>query len=101
MCASKPTRCRECLELHDDKLRILRFRRFASQDRKRDRDGRGGGNAPQPTTIHFVGFTHSCGKTHWGRFVVLRPTMVNRMRDLATNDPNRQYLAGLSANQPP
>jgi len=61
------------LELHPDKTRLLEFGPFAASNRKRS--GRG-----KPETFDFLGFTHVCGKTRRGRFVVLRLTMRKRMR---------------------
>jgi RNA-directed DNA polymerase len=69
------------LELHDEKTRILKFGRQAVRNgRKRDKDGQGGATAGKPSTFNFLGFTHSCGKTRRGRFIVLRRTMAKRMR---------------------
>jgi group II intron reverse transcriptase/maturase len=90
------------LALHDQKTRIIPFGRFArSKHKKRDDDdgdpqggGSGGSNAAaastasagkparpgKPATFNFLGFTHSCGQTRRGRFIVLRRTMANRMR---------------------
>ena len=89
------------LELHDEKTRILPFGRFArSKDKGRRNEGGpqggggSGGNATAPTasgpparpggkapaTFNFLGFTHSCGKTRNGRFIVLRRTRADRMR---------------------
>ncbi len=94
------------LALHDEKTRIIPFGRFARlKGRKRsngDQQGGGdssGGNASAPTaaaaagpparpgkpspsssTFNFLGFTHACGRTRKGRFIVLRRTMANRMR---------------------
>jgi len=59
------------LELHPDKTRLLRFGRFAAQDVA----ARGAG---KPQTFNFLGFTHCCGKTHKGRFTILRLTMRQR-----------------------
>jgi RNA-directed DNA polymerase len=61
------------LELHPEKTRLIEFGPFAAANRKRD--GRG-----KPETFNFLGFTHVCGKTRKGRFVVLRRTMRKRMR---------------------
>jgi hypothetical protein len=61
------------LELHPEKTRLLEFGPFASANRKRS--GRG-----KPETFNFLGFTHACGKTRRGRFVVLRQTIRQRMR---------------------
>jgi RNA-directed DNA polymerase len=85
------------LQLHDDKTRILEFGRHAARNLQKrgggggsgDSGGRGGGGGgggnapgpgPKPPTFHFLGFTHACGKTRKGRFVVLRRTMAKRMR---------------------
>lgn len=56
------------LELHPDKTRLIRFGRFAAQNRKE----RGERN---PETFNFLGFTHICGTTKRGKFTVLRQTM--------------------------
>jgi RNA-directed DNA polymerase len=61
------------LELHPDKTRLIEFGRFAAANR--ERKGRG-----KPDTFDFLGFTHACGKTRNGRFVVLRLTMRKRLR---------------------
>jgi group II intron reverse transcriptase/maturase len=61
------------LELHPDKTRLLEFGRFAAANR--ERSGRG-----KPETFNFLGFTHVCGKTRKGRFVVRRLTMRKRLR---------------------
>jgi RNA-directed DNA polymerase len=61
------------LELHPEKTRLLEFGRFAAPNRKRN--GRG-----KPETFNFLGFTHACGTTRKGRFVVLRLTMRTRLR---------------------
>jgi len=59
------------LELHADKTRIVEFGRLAEKNRRDRGDGK-------PETFHFLGFTHSCGKTRKGRFTVLRQTMRQR-----------------------
>jgi group II intron reverse transcriptase/maturase len=61
------------LELHPEKTRLIEFGRFAAANRKRS--GRG-----KPETFDFLGFTHACGKTRRGRFIVLRLTMRKRLR---------------------
>jgi hypothetical protein len=61
------------LELHADKTRLLEFGRFAAANRVR----RGLG---KPETFDFLGFTHICAKTRWGRFQLARRTMRVRMR---------------------
>jgi group II intron reverse transcriptase/maturase len=61
------------LKLHSDKTRLLPFGRKAAWEW---RQGRG----EKPGTFNFLGFTHSCGKTRKGRFMVLRRTMRKRMQ---------------------
>jgi len=61
------------LELHPEKTRLLRFGRFASRDVKRF-DGKN-----KPETFHFLGFTHCCGVTREGTFLVKRITMKKRL----------------------
>jgi RNA-directed DNA polymerase len=61
------------LELNADKTRLIRFGRFAAQQRKE----RGLG---KPETFQFLGFTHICAKTKAGRFKLKRITDKNRMR---------------------
>ena len=61
------------LVLHDDKTRLIEFGRFAAQNRKRDGKGK-------PKTFDFLGFTHVCGKTRRGKFIVHRHTVRRRMR---------------------
>jgi RNA-directed DNA polymerase len=59
------------LELHPEKTRLLEFGRFAAQNRKQRGEGK-------PETFNFLGFTHICGKTRQGRFMVLRQTIRKR-----------------------
>src|SRR5881275_59176 len=61
------------LELHPDKTRRIEFGRFAEQNRKRRGEGK-------PETFDFLGFTHVCGKTRHGAFMVRRTTIRKRMR---------------------
>ena len=61
------------LELHEDKTRLLEFGRYAAQRRKR----RGLG---KPETFTFLGFTHLCGRSRRGAFVLQRKTRADRMR---------------------
>jgi RNA-directed DNA polymerase len=56
------------LELHPDKTRLIRFGRFAAQNRKEQ-------GARKPATFNFLGFTHICGTTRSGKFTVLRQTV--------------------------
>jgi RNA-directed DNA polymerase len=61
------------LELHPDKTRHLRFGPFA-EERRRER-GQG-----KPEVFDFLGFTHICGKTRAGKFLLVRHTSKIRMR---------------------
>ena len=59
------------LELHSEKTRLIEFGSYAEQERRRRGEGK-------PDTFNFLGFTHSCGKTRKGKFMVLRQTMRRR-----------------------
>ncbi len=61
------------LELHSDKTRLIRFGRFAAAQRREQSLGK-------PETFDFLGFTHVCGKTKSGKFLLLRHTAPKRMR---------------------
>ena len=61
------------LKLHPDKTRLIEFGRFAQHNRAR----RGQGKA---ATFDFLGFTHCCGRTRAGKFMVLRLTSAKRLR---------------------
>ena len=61
------------LELAREKTRLIEFGRFAGENRKK----RG---LPKPETFDFLGFTHICGKTRNGRFMLRRITVKKRMR---------------------
>jgi RNA-directed DNA polymerase len=61
------------LELAAEKTRLIRFGRFAAQQRQ----ARGQG---KPETFSFLGFTHICAKTGQGRFMLKRITEAKRMR---------------------
>lgn len=61
------------LELHPDKTRLIEFGRFAKDRRNRAGEGK-------PETFDFLGFTHACGETRNGKFIVLRFTVAARMR---------------------
>lgn len=61
------------LELHAKKTRLIEFGRFAADSRAER--GRG-----KPETFNFLGFTHICGKTRKGKFIVLRKPMKKRMQ---------------------
>ena len=58
--------------LHEGKTRLVRFGRYAATDRAKRGEGR-------PETFDFLGFTHYCGTTRKGRFMVMRKTQRTRM----------------------
>ena len=60
------------LQLHDGKTRMIEFGRLPALERKR----RG---ARRPDTFAFLGFTHYCGWSRDGRFVVKRKTQGKRL----------------------
>ena len=61
------------LELNMEKTRLIEFGRKAHQSRKNRGEG-------SPETFDFLGFTHYCGKTLKGTFVVKRQTARKKMR---------------------
>lgn len=61
------------LELHPDKTRLLEFGRYAAE-RREERGER------RPETFNFLGFTHICGKSQSGKYVLARQTIRQRMR---------------------
>ncbi|BCH19051.1 reverse transcriptase domain-containing protein [Mesorhizobium sp. L-2-11] len=61
------------LSLHPEKTRLLMFGRYAAS-RRRER-GLG-----KPETFDFLGFTHICGKSLRGDFMLLRKSRRDRMR---------------------
>jgi len=61
------------LTLHPEKTRLIEFGRHAAKRRK----DRGLG---KPETFNFLGFTHICGETGRGRFVVVRKSRRDRVR---------------------
>jgi group II intron reverse transcriptase/maturase len=61
------------LELHGEKTRLIRFGRFAAKRRQRVGERK-------PETFNFLGFTHICGKSRNGKFLLVRHTMSKRLR---------------------
>jgi RNA-directed DNA polymerase len=59
--------------LHGEKTRLIRFGRYAALNRKQRGEGK-------PETFNFLGFTHICGRSLSGRFLLLRRTRRDRMR---------------------
>jgi group II intron reverse transcriptase/maturase len=60
------------LALHEGKTRLIEFGRFAARQRE-------AAGLRRPETFDFLGFTHYCGKTRKGRFMVKRKTQAKRM----------------------
>jgi RNA-directed DNA polymerase len=60
------------LSVHEGKTRLIEFGRLATASRSAVGQRR-------PETFSFLGFTHYCGKTRSGKFVVKRKTQVKRM----------------------
>ncbi len=61
------------LKLHPEKTRLIEFGPFARGNIARRGKGK-------PQTFDFLGFTHCCGKTRQGKFIVLRLTSAKRLR---------------------
>jgi RNA-directed DNA polymerase len=61
------------LSLHPDKTRLIEFGRFAAANREK----RG---QSKPETFNFLGFTHICGKSRAGKFLILRTSRRDRVR---------------------
>lgn len=60
------------LTLHEEKTRLIEFGRWPALERRRLGERR-------PETFAFLGFTHYCGWTRDGRFVVKRKTKSRRL----------------------
>jgi len=56
-----------------EKTRIIKFGRFAATDAERDGKGK-------PETFDFLGFTHYCGKSRKGKFMLKRRTARKKFR---------------------
>jgi len=61
------------LSLHPEKTRLIEFGRHAASDRERRGQGK-------PESFAFLGFTHICGKSRRGGFLLRRKTRQDRMR---------------------
>jgi hypothetical protein len=60
------------LSVHEGKTRLIEFGQFAAASRS-------AAGLRRPETFSFLGFTHYCGKTRSGKFVVKRKTQAKRM----------------------
>ena len=61
------------LKLRLAKTRLIELGRFACENRRRRGQGK-------PETFDFLGFSHCCGQTRKGKFMVLRITSGKRLR---------------------
>jgi hypothetical protein len=77
------------LKLHEEKTRLIEFGRLPTLDHARRGERR-------PKTFAFLGFTHYCGRTRDGRFVVKRKTQSKRLttkfRSLWTAARRRMHM---------
>ena len=60
------------LELHPEKTRVLSFGRYERENAKRQKR--------RPNTFDFLGFTHYCGTSRRGRYMVNRKTSSKKFR---------------------
>ena len=60
------------LALNEHKTRLIEFGRFAAQRRTQ-------AGLRRPETFNFLGFTHYCGTTRSGKFMVKRKTQATRL----------------------
>ena len=65
------------LTLHPEKTRLIEFGRFAVERRTHRRLGK-------PETFNFLGFTHICGRSRHGKFLLKRKSRRDRMRGKLT-----------------
>jgi hypothetical protein len=72
MAALAERRAKFGLHLHEEKTRLIEFGQFTEENRRRKGRGR-------PEVFDFLGFTHYCGKTRDGRFLLCQKTQRNRM----------------------
>jgi RNA-directed DNA polymerase len=61
------------LELHPEKTRLIEFGRFARSNRQSRGEGK-------PETFDFLGFTHICGQSRKGKFLLHRHSVRKRFR---------------------
>jgi group II intron reverse transcriptase/maturase len=61
------------LSLHPEKTRLIEFGRQAANRREQSGLGR-------PETFNFLGFTHICGRSRHGKFLLKRKSRHDRMR---------------------
>lgn len=61
------------LALHPEKTRLIEFGRLAAPNREKRKECK-------PETFNFLGFTHICGKSRKGKFLLIRNTITKRLR---------------------
>ena len=66
------------LEMEENKTRLIRFGRFAEEDRKARGEGK-------PETFDFLGFTHYCSQSRGGWFRVKRKTSKKKFAKACRN----------------
>lgn len=77
------------LSLHDDKTRLIAFGRLPAMARQQRGERR-------PETFAFLGFTHYCGWTRDGRFIVKHKTQSQRLtRKLKALRPEARRRRGV------
>lgn len=85
------------LTLHEDKTRFIEFGRFVTLSPQRRGERR-------PETFAFLGFTHYCGRTRDGRFIVKHRTEGKRLTRKLTALPRgsctRQWLRSTGGSPP-
>ena len=76
------------LSLHEGKTRLVEFGRFAAANRQRRGEKR-------PETFDFLGFTHHCGVSRNGRFMVKRKTqrkrLIRKLKELRLEMKKRRH----------
>jgi len=90
----KERMARFALALHPDKTRLIEFGRFAAANRER----RGLG---KPESFNFLGFTHICGRTRRGRFLLRRRSRRDRMGLRGQGYGDRIRIAQFRSLPPP
>ena len=82
------------LALHAEKTRLIEFGRLPALTRQRRGERR-------PATFAFLGFTHYCGWTRDGRFIVKHKTQSNRLtRKLDGGAPGSVAVDAHAAGRP-
>lgn len=61
------------LDIHPEKTRLIEFGRFAAERREKKGEGK-------PETFNFLGFSHICGKSLKGKFLIIRNTITKRLK---------------------